>query len=238
MPWIRTLAAPSDGDVVCTRMPPISFSIMTMSPGVMSIFSSISSRSRASTRIGWSSMRRPVRVVATTVTSSSRVSSGSRATRTTRSSPGATVTDTVTGTNPSRTTVTRTVPAGADASASPSSSVTCVVPATTTVAPATASAPARASTRRRPGSWPAVPADAAASRTMRVMRCRISLDWLGARPSARPTPRSRLPFSRFAWAGGQRNRDRDSGVHRVRPATTATETAIPASIESGRPRPS
>ena len=52
-------------------MPPISFSIMTMSPGVMSIFSSISSRSRASTRSGWSSMRRPERVLATTVISSS-----------------------------------------------------------------------------------------------------------------------------------------------------------------------
>ena len=48
----RTLAAPSDGDVACTRMPPISFSIMTMSPGVMSIFSSISSRASTSTRIG------------------------------------------------------------------------------------------------------------------------------------------------------------------------------------------
>jgi hypothetical protein len=52
MPWIRTLAAPSEGDVACTRMPPISFSIMTMSPGVMSIFSSISSRARLSSRHG------------------------------------------------------------------------------------------------------------------------------------------------------------------------------------------
>ena len=127
MPWMRTLAAPSDGDVACTRMPPISFSIMTMSPGVMSIFSSISSRSRASTRIGWSSMRRPVRVVATTVTSSSTVSSGSRATWTTRSSPAARVTGTVTGTNPACTTVTCTVPAGAGARATPAASVTCVV---------------------------------------------------------------------------------------------------------------
>jgi hypothetical protein len=49
---MRTLAAPSDGEVACTRIPPISFSIMTMSPGVMSIFSSISSRARTSTRIG------------------------------------------------------------------------------------------------------------------------------------------------------------------------------------------
>jgi hypothetical protein len=52
MPWMRTLAAPSDGDVACTRSPPISFSIMTMSPGVMSIFSSISSRPSTSTRVG------------------------------------------------------------------------------------------------------------------------------------------------------------------------------------------
>ena len=182
MPWMRTLAAPSDGDVVCTRMPPISFSIMTMSPGVMSIFSSISSRSRASTRIGWSSMRRPVRVVATTVTSSSRVSSGSRATRTTRSSPAATVTGTVTGTNPSRTTVTCTSPAGAGTSATPAASVACVVPATTTAAPATASAPVRTSTRTRPGAWPAAPAGAAAMRTSRMRRTRfdMALDARGA----------------------------------------------------------
>jgi hypothetical protein len=44
---MRALAAPSDGDVASTRMPPISFSIMTLSPGVISIFSSISSRARA-----------------------------------------------------------------------------------------------------------------------------------------------------------------------------------------------
>ena len=52
MPWMRTLAAPIDGEVVCTRMPPISFNIITMSPGVISIFSSISSRVRTSTRVG------------------------------------------------------------------------------------------------------------------------------------------------------------------------------------------
>ena len=52
MPWMRTLAAPIDGDVACTRMPPISFSIMTMSPGVIITFSSISSASSTSTRIG------------------------------------------------------------------------------------------------------------------------------------------------------------------------------------------
>ena len=39
MPWMRRLAAPSDGEVACTRMPPISLSSMTTSPGVMSIFS-------------------------------------------------------------------------------------------------------------------------------------------------------------------------------------------------------
>ena len=45
-------AAPSDGEVACTRIPPISFSIMTMSPGVISIFSSISSRASTSMRMG------------------------------------------------------------------------------------------------------------------------------------------------------------------------------------------
>ena len=52
MPWMRTVAAPIDGDVACTRMPPISFNIITMSPGVISIFSSISSRFSTSTRVG------------------------------------------------------------------------------------------------------------------------------------------------------------------------------------------
>ena len=37
-------------------MPPISLSIITMSPGVISIFSSISSRFSTSTRIGLSSI--------------------------------------------------------------------------------------------------------------------------------------------------------------------------------------
>ena len=202
---MRTLAAPSDGDVACTRMPPISFSIMTMSPGVMSIFSSISSRSRASTRIGWSSMRRPVRVVATTVTSSSTVSAGSSATRTTRSSPAARVTDTVTGTNPSRATVTCTSPAGAGKSATPAGSVTRVAPATTTAAPATASAPARTSTRTRPGSWAAAPAGAA-SRTgrMRRMRLDMALDSRGATRgpgTAAPAVDASVP------AGGHLTRD-------------------------------
>jgi hypothetical protein len=49
---MRTLAAPSDGEVACTRIPPISLSIITMSPGVSSSFSSISSRPSTSTRIG------------------------------------------------------------------------------------------------------------------------------------------------------------------------------------------
>src|SRR5262249_13808474 len=43
MPWTRTLAAPRAGDVVCTRMPPISFSNMLMSPGLIAISSLISS---------------------------------------------------------------------------------------------------------------------------------------------------------------------------------------------------
>ena len=74
-PCTRTVAAPRPGEVVCTRMPPISLSIITMSPGVISIFSSISSRFSTSTRIGLSSMRPPVRV-ADTSTDSSTVGGG------------------------------------------------------------------------------------------------------------------------------------------------------------------
>ena len=94
-------------------------------------------------------MRRPVRVLATTVTSSSIVSAGWRSILTTLSAPAPTVTATVIGTNPACTAVTCTSPAGASASATPAASVSCVVPATTTAAPATASPPARTSTRSR-----------------------------------------------------------------------------------------
>ncbi len=69
IPWTRTVAAPRPGEVVCTRMPPISFSIMTMSPGVMSSFSSISSRLSTSTRVGTSSSLAPVRVADTVISS-------------------------------------------------------------------------------------------------------------------------------------------------------------------------
>jgi hypothetical protein len=64
------LAAPSEGDVAWTRMPPVSLSSMTTSPGVIMAFSSISSASTTSTRIGWSSMPRPVRVADTVMCSS------------------------------------------------------------------------------------------------------------------------------------------------------------------------
>ncbi len=74
---MRRLAPPSDGDVVCTRRPLVSLSIMLMSPGVISIFSSISSRASTSTRTGSSSIRRPVRVDSTTIPSSSMAASRS-----------------------------------------------------------------------------------------------------------------------------------------------------------------
>src|SRR6266850_138810 len=73
---MRTLAAPSDGDVAWTRNPPISFSIITMSPGAIISFSSISSRSSTSTRIGSSSMPRSVRVAETVTSCSIRIGSG------------------------------------------------------------------------------------------------------------------------------------------------------------------
>jgi hypothetical protein len=104
---MRTLAAPSDGDVACTRMPPISFSIMTMSPGVMRSFSSISSRSRTSTRIGWSSRRWPVRV-ADTVTKSA--SAGARLTTTSRVPLASMVTVATAVTKPSAETLTAIAP--------------------------------------------------------------------------------------------------------------------------------
>lgn len=66
---VLPVAALSDNDVVCTRMPPISFSMMTMSPGVISIFSSISSRWSTSTRSGESWMRTSVRVAWTVICS-------------------------------------------------------------------------------------------------------------------------------------------------------------------------
>ena len=47
--WRRSRHKPKSAT---SRMPPISLSIITMSPGVMSIFSSISSRARTSTRMG------------------------------------------------------------------------------------------------------------------------------------------------------------------------------------------
>ncbi|WP_374705197.1 hypothetical protein [Novosphingobium sp. TCA1] len=49
---MRTLAAPSAGDVVWTRTPGVSLTSMAMLPGRMRSFSSISSRLMTSTRMG------------------------------------------------------------------------------------------------------------------------------------------------------------------------------------------
>ena len=49
---MRTLAAPSDGATVWTRKPVVSPRSIATEPGVISAFSSISSRSITSTRSG------------------------------------------------------------------------------------------------------------------------------------------------------------------------------------------
>ncbi len=147
MPCTRTLAAPIDGDVACTRNPPISLSIITMSPGVMSIFSSISSRPSTSTRVGWSSSRRPVRVVATTITSSSTVGSGVRVTASAASRPATIVRSAVTSANPSLDTVSWSRPGAAGTCATPLASVTAVAAPATTAAPSRGPSSLRTSMR-------------------------------------------------------------------------------------------
>ncbi len=94
-----------------------------MSPGVMSIFSSISSRPSTSTRVGWSSSRRPVRVDATTMTSSSTLGRSSSVTVTAASSPATSVSSVVTSTKPSFETITRSRPGGTATCARPVASV-------------------------------------------------------------------------------------------------------------------
>jgi hypothetical protein len=49
---MRTLAPPTDGEVVCTRSPFVSLSSIETSPGVIMIFSWTSSPGTTSTRIG------------------------------------------------------------------------------------------------------------------------------------------------------------------------------------------
>ena len=146
MPWMRTLAAPSEGEVACARRPPISFSIMTMSPGVIISFSSISSRSSTSTRIGSSSIPRPVRVAATVMCSSSAVCAVSSI-GIARCSPAATVSDTLAGSKPSLTTTITTGPGGTSTASMPAVSAGDVVPLTTTDAAGTALPPLRTSIR-------------------------------------------------------------------------------------------
>ena len=123
-----------------------------MSPGVMSIFSSISSRPRTSTRVGWSSRRRPVRVVATTTTSS--VTSGGAVSSTmTCNSPSPTAMSTVAGRKPSLTTVTCAGPGGRASVAVPEASVPVSRPATVTTAPATGAPSLRTSIRTATLTW-------------------------------------------------------------------------------------
>jgi len=73
-PWTRTFAPPNDGDVVWTRRPLVSFSIMVMSRGVIRSFSSTSSCDGTSTRSGSSSCA-ALRVALTTSPASSVVCS-------------------------------------------------------------------------------------------------------------------------------------------------------------------
>ena len=101
---------PSSGDVVCARTPGISLNTATMSPGAFSILASIWSRSTIATGTAWSSMRRPVRVLATTVPSSCAVGTITR--RTVRSVPATTSTRAVAGWYPSMVATTETQPGG------------------------------------------------------------------------------------------------------------------------------
>ncbi len=67
-PWIRTLCVFEVADVCCTLIPVLSLRTIETFAGRMLVFSSTSSSSIASTRVGTSSISRPVRVD-TTVTS-------------------------------------------------------------------------------------------------------------------------------------------------------------------------
>jgi hypothetical protein len=144
---MRTLAAPSDGDVACTRNPPVSFSSMTTSPGVIINFSSISSRSTTSTRIGWLSMPRSVRV-AETVTCSSTVAVRCSVTTIVCRWFAASSTATDAGAKPAFATTTSTCPAGIVSRARPSTSVLNAVPFAVTLASRNGASSARTSTSR------------------------------------------------------------------------------------------
>ncbi len=147
MPCTRTLAAPMDGEVACTRIPPISFSIMTMSPGVMSIFSSISSRPSTSTRTGSSSSRLPVRVLATTVVSSSTTGCTGSSTITVCSRPAATSTSATLSRNPGFETVIWCRPGATSKMTTPSVAVLRSIPAAVTFTSETGCPSLRTSTR-------------------------------------------------------------------------------------------
>ena len=81
-----------------------------MLPGVISMFSSISSRPSTSTGTAWSSMRRPVRVLATTVAWSCSAAFAIKTRRTARSPPATTSTRAVAGSYPSLVAITENLP--------------------------------------------------------------------------------------------------------------------------------
>ncbi len=122
---------------------------MTISPGVMSIFSSISSRFNASTRSGWSSMSRSLRVLAMTVSSSSSAVFGSRISSTC-CAPATTSIVIVSGEKPGAVTVAESCPIGRVTNTLPCSSVMKVRAPTATVASEMASEPEHTSKR----TWP------------------------------------------------------------------------------------
>jgi hypothetical protein len=132
--------------VVCTRSPEVSLSIMEMSPGVISIFSSTSSRVSTSTRVGSSSMRCPVRVEVTTISSSSSASSFS-STATVVSARRSRVMRR--GAKPSFDTAIVRSPRASRRVAAPSALVRTVAPSARTVAPAAGPSPALTTTCTR-----------------------------------------------------------------------------------------
>jgi hypothetical protein len=132
--------------VVCTRSPEVSLSIIEMSPGVISIFSSTSSRVSTSTRVGSSSMRCPVRVELTTISSSSSAASSS-VTATVVSARSRRVS--VVAAKPSFVTVIVRSPVRRPMVAVPAASVRALAASARTVAPATGSSSARTVTVTR-----------------------------------------------------------------------------------------
>ena len=128
---MRTLAAPSEGAVVCTRSPLVSPSSIATLPGVISAFSSISSRSITSTRSAWSRSLVVDRVALTSI-SSSISGRGSSSAVTRASAPAVTSTFVVNGRCLGEATVTSYEPGVTSAANSPFASVAPRLSPTTT----------------------------------------------------------------------------------------------------------